>query len=158
MESGKAKIIGVPAWIVAEHILWLRSQRNVPTTPFHLQKLIYIAHGWMLGLTGRPLIADPIWAWQYGPVILDVYRRYRDFGRDPITLPTMDRSMFLDKEQQTVIDTVVDVYDLSFRELFQITHHESTPWSQVWKERGRNSRISNALIEEHYRALGESPS
>ena len=145
----------LPAWIVAEQILWLRDRRGLDTTPFQLQKLIYIAHGWMLGLTGRPLIDNPILAWEYGPVVLDIYYRYRSFGADPITLPTVDRSEFLDDEQKAVISSVVEAYNLSFRELFRITHHASTPWSQVWSEKGRNSTISNDLIEAHYRSLSE---
>jgi uncharacterized phage-associated protein len=42
-------------------------------TPLQLIKLVYIAHGWYLGLTGEPLINEPPEAWQYGPVIPSLY-------------------------------------------------------------------------------------
>lgn len=154
----KAVSTGVPAWIVAEQILWLRGERGAETTQFQLQKLIYIAHGWMLGLTGKPLILDPIFAWDYGPVILDIWHRYREFEARPITLPTVDRSDFLIGDQADLIATVVEVYDYSFQELFAITHHEETPWSQVFRQgEGKNQRIPDELIEAHYRALAGEP-
>lgn len=149
----KAVSTGVPAWVVAEQVLWLRRERGLETTQFQLQKLIYIAHGWMLGLTGRPLILDPIFAWEYGPVILDIWYRYRVFENRAITLPALDRSDFLDDEQARLIEAVVNAYDYSFEELFRITHHEATPWSQVWRKKGRNAEIPNDLIEAHYRKL-----
>ena len=36
--------------VVADHILWLRKAKDEVTTPMHVIKLVYIAHGWMLGL------------------------------------------------------------------------------------------------------------
>ena len=57
--------------VVADHILWLRSQRKLkPTTPMGIVKLVYLAHGWQLGWDGEPLINEPVEAWTYGPVIL----------------------------------------------------------------------------------------
>jgi uncharacterized phage-associated protein len=35
---------------------------------FKLQKLVYYAQGWTLGLTGRPLFPEPLEAWKKGPV------------------------------------------------------------------------------------------
>ena len=37
-------------------------------TQMKLQKLVYIAHGWMLGLSGKPLVNQEPEAWERGPV------------------------------------------------------------------------------------------
>ncbi len=147
--------MAVPAWVVAEHILWLRRDRS--TTQFQLQKLIYIAHGWSLGITGCPLVLDPIFAWDYGPVILDIWHRYRAYDDRPITLQVVDRSDFLTDDQADLISAVVDAYDCTFQELFAITHHKSTPWSQVMRTEGRNAQISDDLIAAHYERLAGDP-
>ena len=35
----------------------------------HAIKLVYLCHGWMLGIYGRSLIGEPVEAWRYGPVV-----------------------------------------------------------------------------------------
>jgi len=50
-----------------------------------LIKLVYIAHGWTLGLYNQPLIGKQVEAWTYGPVIPSVYHDFKHYGRDPIT-------------------------------------------------------------------------
>ena len=80
----------LPPRTVAEQILWLR--QDVPTTPMHVLKLAYLCHGWMLGVFGRGLIAEPAEAWRYGPVIPTVYHTYKSFRGEPIAVPLADRS------------------------------------------------------------------
>ena len=48
-----------------------------------LLKLTYIAHGWYLESRNEPLFPNHIEAWQYGPVVPEVYR---DFRRQGITV------------------------------------------------------------------------
>ena len=63
---------------VAERILWLR--RDQETTPLHIVKLVYLCHGWMLGIKGEPLVAEPVVTGQFGPVLQSLYDRYQIFG------------------------------------------------------------------------------
>ena len=44
-----------------------------PLTHIEVQKLLYFAHGWMLGIHGEPLVEGNWEAWRYGPVLRDVY-------------------------------------------------------------------------------------
>ncbi|WP_428278650.1 Panacea domain-containing protein [Candidatus Palauibacter sp.] len=104
----------------------------------------------MLGLHDEALVHDSIRAWEYGPVILDVYHRYKQHGRRPIPSPEHDSADFLTGTQQTVIQDVVEEYDLPFEDLFRITHHEDSPWTRTWTTKGRSSIIPNHLIREHY--------
>lgn len=65
---------------VARYILKLAQDGDNALTPMQVLKLVYISHGWQLGLHGRPLVNEPIEAWQYGPVVPSVYHRYKRFG------------------------------------------------------------------------------
>ncbi len=146
----------VPAWVVAEHILYLRHEMGLPTTNFELLKLVYIAHGWMLGLTGKPLISDKVHAWDLGPVVKDIYRRYRLFGRDPIETPKTTMESLLTDEQAALVAEVVDSYKgMGFKHLFAITHHPDTPWHTVYHGQGRNAVIPDDLTREHYHKLAD---
>ena len=44
-------------------------REEYPITHMKVQKLVYIAHGWSLGIRGEDLINENIMAWKYGPVI-----------------------------------------------------------------------------------------
>ena len=53
-------------------------------TNLRLQKLLYFAQGWHLARFGRPLFDASIEAWPYGPVVPEVYRAYKEYGREGI--------------------------------------------------------------------------
>lgn len=123
-------------------------------TPMQLLKLVYVAHGWMLGLYGRPLIVDDVEAWMYGPVIPTLYKEIKHY-RDQI-VSDIDRVKLypFDKYESKLIDQVIDQYGkLSGAMLSRITHAPNTPWSFTYKERSKGHKISNDLIADHYQLL-----
>lgn len=115
-------------------------------------KLVYISHGWQLGLYGRPLVNESIEAWQYGPVIPSVYHRYKRFGSRfiddiPAVLP-----LDFDSSEANTIDQVFEGYgNRSGVSLSSLTHEPGTPWSITVAQSGIGAVISNDLIEDYYR-------
>lgn len=129
-------------------------QDERPLTPLQVVKLTYLCHGWMLGLYHQPLSAQPAEAWQYGPVIPDVYHEVKVHGRKPITTPIDFPKAELDFIESDLVQQVYRAYeDFSGIQLSQITHEPGTPWHRIWHEHGRNTIIPNSLIEEHYAGL-----
>ena len=57
-----------------------------------LQKLVYIAHGWHLGLFDGLLISERVEAWRWGPVIESLYHEFKEFAKQPITRKAQDYS------------------------------------------------------------------
>ena len=45
-----------------------------------VQKLVYFAHGWHLGITKKPLINEQVEAWPYGAVIPSLYDYLKQWG------------------------------------------------------------------------------
>ncbi|MDE2980806.1 MAG: DUF4065 domain-containing protein [Gemmatimonadota bacterium] len=146
---------GVPAQVVAEHIRWLRTEEGEPTTPLHLVKLVYIAHGWTLGLYGEPLIREAVEAWKYGPVIPAVYHRYKPFGGFHINLPTKSRKGDMSEDHQELVDLVEQGYRrFTAVQLSAMTHQEGSPWDITVKKHGlTNAVIPTSLIREHYSSM-----
>ena len=140
----------LPPRTVAEQILWLR--QDVPTTPMHVLKLAYLSHGWMLGVFGRGLIAEPAEAWRYGPVVPTVYHTYKSFRGDPIDVPPPDRSADLDESQHALLGAVLRAYrGYSAWDLSAITHQPGTPWHEVYNGgRGEGAIIPDSVIGRHY--------
>ena len=130
-------------------------------TPMQLIKMVYIAHGWMLGLFSRPLIKQPVEAWKYGPVVPDVYYAIKHYRNKPVNecIGGVVNEAFDDYELE-LIDKIREVYGtFSGVKLSAITHETGTPWSKVILNRktfGRGVVIPNSLIEEYYRSRVEN--
>lgn len=52
-----------------------------------IQKLTYYAQGFSLVLLGKPLFNEKIEAWMHGPVVPELYRKYRDCGNGALPAP-----------------------------------------------------------------------
>lgn len=144
------------ALAVADYILDKSTEQNNTLTPMQVIKLAYLCHGWMLGLYGRPLFADSVEAWQYGPVIPKLYNKVKKFRSLPVEGPLSKREEF-DSCEESIMDQVVTVYKgYSGPALSRLTHAPGTPWYKTWNDHGHYSIISNDLIEDHFRQLAET--
>lgn len=113
-------------------------------------KLVYISHGFHLALTGTPLIKETVQAWQYGPVIPELYfhlkanRLEADFNE--FTRLKSDSSLI------NFLEVIYSKYKkLNGAKLSQLTHQKDTPWDitvSLFK-----SQISEELIKNHYMSL-----
>lgn len=144
---------------VANEFIRLAAVAGKSLTPLQLIKLTYIAHGWMLALYQRPLIADRIEAWKYGPVIPDLYRALRNYGSGNVTDPIQEpsRSAPLDAEERDLVRQVYERYgNKNGIQLSRLTHQPGTPWHATWEVDTTGLGISNDLIAEHYRQLANA--
>lgn len=145
---------------VANEILRYARQTGKNLTVMQLIKLVYVANGWSLALLGRQLFEDQIQAWQYGPVIPNVYRAFNRFGSAPITQPAINE--FSDLEyaadfepvEKRLIHSVVDSYGhLHAFELSRRMHEPGTPWTVTMERHGPYSVISPEMIKKHFSEL-----
>jgi uncharacterized phage-associated protein len=148
------------ARVVANELLRLAREDGKALTPLQILKLVYIAHGWMLGLRQRPLISDRIEAWRYGPVIPTLYHRMKAYGAGNVTTTQLGHSFSfepaLDADEQVMLARVYRSYrQMTGIQLSQLTHQPGTPWEITYLSEGQNSQISNDLIAEHYRRLAD---
>jgi len=141
---------------VADAILKIAKSRGKDLTPMQLVKLTYIAHGWSLGLRGIDLFQNRIEAWQYGPVIPDLYHATKSYGRNPIPLNAVGDSadIQVSRADLAFLEDVFDKYGhLDGITLSYMTHKAGTPWTQVYHPGMRNIEIPDSLIAQHYRDL-----
>lgn len=126
-------------------------------TQMQLLKLVYIAHGWMLGVFEEALICDEIQAWKYGPVIPSLYEQLKLNGASKITNPILqEEAIFSDKEVDAIEFTFKSYGKLSAFQLSNITHQDNTPWDQTYgKGDGWAEIISNSSIKQHYQELAK---
>ena len=145
------------ARLVANEFIQLGATEGRYFTPLELLKLVYIAHGYHLGFNGQPLVLEEVEAWQYGPVISDLYRAMKRYGgsfvREPVQVPFyLNTGDSFTDDGLSVIRWVFNNYkQLNGIELSSRTHAPNTPWSITWHEYGKNAVISPDLIANHYR-------
>lgn len=143
---------------VANEFIRLAREDGRAFTPLQLIKLVYISHGWMLGIHQRPLIRDRIEAWKYGPVIPDLYHSLKEYGAGHVTHEISDflgrTPPPLDDEEKQLLMAIFRSYGRKTGiQLSAMTHQPGTPWYDTWTEGSQNLAISNDLIAEHYRRL-----
>lgn len=137
---------------VANQFLSLAKGRAGSLTPMQVLKLVYIAHGWNLGLYGRPLIRDDIEAWQYGPVIPRLYNAVRKFRSNPVDGPLRGaRNENLDERAADIVEQVYGIYgQMSGPALSRLTHADGSPWDTIYVDGEFGLVIPNDIIEDHY--------
>jgi uncharacterized phage-associated protein len=164
-----------PVGEVANYILDLADRDDVAVSPMKLQKLVYLAHGWYLGIVEEPLIDEVVEAWQFGPVVPSLYHEFKRFGSGRIVGDRFTRARMTpagkwklercelpdDTEEASrareLIDRVWDVYKgYSAVQLSNLTHQDGTPWSETWKAmdvKRKGKDIDDTKIQAHFKQL-----
>jgi len=129
--------------------------------PMKLLKLVYIAHGWSLGLCGEPLLGEQAQAWKYGPVVPSAYYDFRHWKHAPIE----SQKALLTERGEYIVPTI---HDTKARELLErvwerykqfdglqlseMTHQPGTPWDITRRQSNANEpEIPQNLLMEYYR-------
>ena len=142
---------------VANAFLDEANKKGKKLTNMQLQKLAFIANGFSLAILGRPLYYQENRAWQFGPVVPELYKRLQRFGRGEVreSINAPDELDPKSKEAE-IIRSVFDAYgNKSAFALSRLTHKPGTPWSKVWRT-DPYGIIPQKIIQDHYRELLEN--
>lgn len=140
----------------------------VPMTHLKLQKMLYLTYADFLVKTGKKLFGENIVTYKYGPVIEEVFHKFRTYGSTPIDLQE-DARYALSTDQkiitpsfmkiivsehgvlaaENVLETIDRYASLSAYDLVEITHAKNGPWDRIYRL-GRNSIISDKVIKNYH--------
>lgn len=119
-------------------------------TNLKLQKMVYYAQGFSLALYGKPLFADPIEAWEHGPVCPVLYRKYKTCKANSIkpekTIEEATQSFT--KQQRELLDNVQDSYGCYSAWALRDISHQDTAWHNAFP----NGTISLEAMKESCQA------
>lgn len=124
-----------------------------PLTPLQIIKLTYLCQAWMLAMFDRKMFRQDVQAWEYGPVIADVYHGLKENGRRPVSNPIPAYTQDFDDDQEHILDEVYRVYgNWSGGQLSRLTHRPGSPWYKTKQEDplSRHVTIDNDRIREYY--------
>ena len=141
---------------IANYFIWLAKETGSFVSNLKLQKLVYYSQAWHLALQDAPLFDEDFQAWVHGPVIPELYQKYKVFGWQPIT---MDVSPQLPASVIEFLHGVANEYfSCDAYELEQMTQIES-PWNMarggLANDVATTAKIEKMWMKEYYAARGE---
>ena len=110
-------------------------------TNLKLQKLLYYAQGWYIAnFKSKILFDDEIEAWQYGPVVPEVYREFKKYKGRPIEYEPSkeEESVFSDKDKNYLKEFYEVFIEVSANRMVNSTHNEP-PWKDSYEKEERNT-------------------
>ncbi len=143
---------------VAQRFYELANAEGQKLTNMKLQKLVVFAHGIHLAAYERPLVDEPIRAWNFGPVIPDLYEKLRKYGSSAVTeelIPSDEahQKLAVDSNAESSIDATWKAYGhLTAWQLSELSHRNGSPWYTTWERNNdRFGVISNRDMADYYR-------
>ena len=126
-------------------------------THLKLQKLIYFSQGIYLAYTGKPLFNEKVVAWEHGPVVKEVYDKFKHFKRTDISIHFNDDdiSKMSDLEEN---EKIINVLEYVYRnyggytawQLREMSHIQGGPWQVTVSTKGMNSEITKETMKKHF--------
>jgi len=131
-----------------------------------VQKLLYFVYEEFSKSYDTPLFEEKFEAWQYGPVIPQIYGVLNKYKSEKIDLADKELERiklglkFEKVEDSDVILSIVDKVLLKYgcktgSELIEETHCQGSPWDITIKERGMRSNIPFELVRKCARTVNQ---
>jgi uncharacterized phage-associated protein len=115
---------------------------------------LYFAHGWCLAIYDRPLLKCEIENWKYGPVVGEIYHKFKVFGQNPIKIDITDPPS-LDNQTKSLLDKIYEVYGkFNGIKLSALSHIAGGPWDQTKNK----SLIDDKIIAEWFKNKAQATS
>ena len=142
---------GKSAHLVADHfLLKIVFSAGDTISNLKMQKLCYFSQVASLVHRNEPLFEDEIQAWAHGPVIPNLYRRFRHFGWqaiDPTELRTRPDKL-LDDDEKLLLDRVWKTLSgFSAKNLEHLSHKDES-WRQQYTPEKPGGRCSNVITPQ----------
>lgn len=131
---------------LSRYIVSKCTQDGYPISNLQLQKILFHIQKMFLQKSGRPAFTDSIEAWQFGPVVPNVYYEYCGFGAMPITMQYEASNIYL--EDKNLIDNIIESKRMLYPwDLVQETHKPNGAWDQTYRNGvGNHTVIDPDLI------------
>lgn len=146
--EGKYSVVDVSSYIILSSKL-----NNNGVSNLRLQKLLYYVQAEFLLEQGIGAFKEEIEAWDFGPVVPEVYRMYKMFGREDIIYHLdifIDSMVKIEKEDKKIIDDVLErSKNIPTIELVNMTLQEE-PWKNAYNKDNPKNVITKESIYEYF--------
>ena len=129
---------------IAKFIITYCTEIDKPISNLHLQKILYYIQVHFAKQQKR-LYVEEIYAWQYGPVVPEIYYLFAGYGASKIT---NRYKTCIEKNIEEEIKTIVSkLIKISPWKLVEMTHTKGNPWDVTYRDGyGLNDIIDFSLL------------
>jgi len=152
-----------PAITVANELIKLSLSEEIPVTPMKLQKMLYLANGISYKRKGKKLIDERFEAWDYGPVVENVYHEFKEYRGDPIPGPknvpvfkdggsvvNSSAISVTDEDLQLIKEAWDNAKNLDGLTLSKWSHNQNSPWDKAFHSQPKSVYIADHDIKEYF--------
>ena len=144
---------------VANDFILKAHEENLYLPPTKLLKLVYFMYGHYMQKTGEQLFPEHYQAWDYGPVVPELYNRIHGksaidqlIANDEGKLYVTNHNSEYGKDYYEVFDYVWKKYRVySANNLSSLTHANNSPWEVTRRLKGKNCEIDSELIRRYFK-------
>lgn len=149
---------------VARYIINYGSQHSYDISNLKLQKILYFVQASFLVDKHEVCFNEDIEAWDFGPVVPEVYQEFKMYGSSVIpyinsyidlsngiwesSLKAYDENIVSSEDRKIINDMVDQCSKYSARDLVEITHNQA-PWMNTYRK-GWNNIISKECIYDYF--------
>ena len=138
------------AYDVALYFLFRARELEAGDTISNLKmhKLLHYAQGHYLAIFDEVLFDDDIEAWKYGPVVKNVYDRFKVYGNLAIDFKELDnfKHELYTERHLDILPFVFNKYNIQAKELVNMTHSEK-PWKTYYDKHTTNLIPVDVIID-----------
>ena len=149
---------------IARYVINYSNEKDYGISNLKLQKILYFIQAYFLMVSKdrQPCFKEDIEAWDFGPVVQEVYQEFKQYGSGSI--PTIDSyvefsgwdthrvafddGVINDQDKQFVKEIVDKFSRYSATDLVRLTHNQD-PWKNAYHP-CENNVITNESIKEYF--------
>lgn len=127
---------------VAKYVLKKCTDDGSPISNLQLQKILFFLQRDFLMQEDRQLFRDDIEAWQFGPVVPNVYYDYCSYGANSITKPNDSYKGLLSNADKKIADPIIESKQNKYPwDLVEETHKPDGAWAYIYANGEGNHKI-----------------
>ena len=117
----------------SEYIIQFYKEKDKKITNLELQKLAYFLEAiYMVCEDDSHLYNEDFSAWNFGPVNLVIYNKYKKFGNLPIDL---EENIEINPINKKYIENLYNLFkDFNATQLVNLSHSKGSPWYEIYSE------------------------
>lgn len=145
-KEAKYSALQIAEWFLNYNRMQMNEEDAEYITNLKLQKLLYYAQGCYLALTDNPLFKEDILAWEHGPVVNEVYQKYKINGARGIQYDEKFCEN-IDEQTQNILKQVYEVFGSYSAWALRNKTRQEAPWQNTI----RNDIIDLGLIKKYFK-------